>query len=236
MKVKMSLDNFEEKFKNGTAINQEIAGLTGRIIRGKKTEDFETLTNDPKRKLVMLMGGDGLASICGKKTLDALVLIGYTKDYIQHRVSEGYQFKLVIFKESNNILLATWDNVLEMVGRVYGKDVAIKVGNRLLDMKNLHFSAIQDMNKSFDLEEIYREGSSSPRYMTAETFEKSQGTAFDVRAFLYHAVHLSKLFSGDGYTYDEQGKRGLKEYIVPNKKLEDLGTHVVIDLDIDASN
>ena len=47
--------------------------------------------------------------------------------------------------------------------------------------------------------------------------------AADVRAFLYHALNLNNLFSGDGYTHTADGVRGYKEYVAPNKKLEDLG-------------
>jgi hypothetical protein len=47
---------------------------------------------------------------------------------------------------------------------------------------------------------------------------------------LFHTVQLRALFSGDGYTRDEAGTRGLMEYIAPNCKLTDLGEHVAIDI------
>ena len=42
---------------------------------------------------------------------------------------------------------------------------------------------------------------------------ESEGTLIDVRAFLYHTIHLRELFSGDGFTSDEDGQKGLKEYM-----------------------
>merc|ERR1712194_455074 len=38
----------------------------------------------------------------------------------------------------------------------------------------------------------------------------------DVRAFLYHALNLNNLYSGDGYTYTHDGKRGISEYLAAN--------------------
>eukprot|EP00965_Chrysotila_dentata_P118224 3907511-Pleurochrysis_carterae.AAC.1 len=45
----------------------------------------------------------------------------------------------------------------------------------------------------------------------------------DVRAFLYHAMNLNNLYSGDGYTYTQEGGRGFREYLAPNKQKEELG-------------
>lgn len=45
-------------------------------------------------------------------------------------------------------------------------------------------------------------------------------------------MYLWELFSGDGYTYDANGNRGLMKYIVPNKPLVELGAHDVIDMSV----
>jgi len=45
-------------------------------------------------------------------------------------------------------------------------------------------------------------------------------------------VYLRELFSGDGFTYEEEGKKGLKEYIAPNCRLEELGKYYLIDMNI----
>ena len=66
----------------------------------------------------------------------------------------------------------------------------------------------------------------------AFVFNNSEGTLIDVRAFLYHIVHLRELFSGDGFTYEEDGKKGLREYIAPNCRLEELGEYHLIDMNI----
>ena len=78
-----------------------------RILRSKSLEDFETLTNDPNRKIIMLMGGDGLEKILGKTGYEALISIGYMLDYIEYKIKSGFQFKIVIFNEGEIAKLAT---------------------------------------------------------------------------------------------------------------------------------
>ncbi|HLD75813.1 MAG TPA: hypothetical protein VI874_02250, partial [Candidatus Norongarragalinales archaeon] len=65
MKI-MELTRYRELFESGASVQKPVSGLCGRIIRGKKAGDFETLTDDPDRKLVMLMGPDGLETLLGK--------------------------------------------------------------------------------------------------------------------------------------------------------------------------
>ena len=77
----MQLNEFEQLFNKGQ--RKLVSGLCGRIIRGKKTEDFTTLTDDPLRKIVMLMGSDGLENILGKTGYEMLTEIGYEKSYIK---------------------------------------------------------------------------------------------------------------------------------------------------------
>jgi hypothetical protein len=115
----MTLNEYVETLKTGKTSAKTITGICGRIIRGKRPEDFETLTDDPERKLVMLMGPDGLGLLPGKTGHDMLVAIGYEPDYLRHKVAEGNQFKLVVFPEGGPAKLATWENAVEAVSEVY---------------------------------------------------------------------------------------------------------------------
>ncbi|MBN2154198.1 MAG: hypothetical protein JW839_22275 [Candidatus Lokiarchaeota archaeon] len=226
----MEPNEFVRVFRDPASQNPPVTGLCGRILRGRQPEDFETMTDDPERKLVMLMASDGLARLVGKSDYDALLLIGYEKDYIKHKMEDGYEFKLVVFKEGGAIKLATWDNVAEAVAAVY-PDARKKLYRRLKDLKRKPFREIQaKAGEGYDLDAAFRRGPSDPGFMTYERLKAAKGSLVDVRAFLFHAVQLRALFSGDGYTYDEDGTRGLKEYIAPNKRLDDLGEHAVVDL------
>lgn len=225
----MKLNEYRKLFANKQYA--PVSGLCGRIIRGTKPEDFATLTDDPERKLVMLMGPDGLEKIMDKTGYEALVTIGYEPNYIVRKVvDEKNQFKLVIFEEGGEARLATWDNVAAVVASVYPR-IAGNLYRNLDVLKTQKFSAIEK-EAGFCFADVDKAGKQDVRFMTYERFLVSGGDLVDARAFLYFSIHLRELFAGDGYTYDAQGNRGLMEYIVPNKPLADLGVYDVIDLAI----
>lgn len=225
----MDIKTYEQMLRSGKM--GQVTGLCGRIIRGKNLEDFLTLTDDPQRKLVMLMGPDGLEKLLGKTGYEMLAEIGYESSYIVRKVDEGNQFKLIVFKEGEAARLATWDNTIATVAQVY-PDVANSLYRNLDILKRTAFDDIEKAS-GFDWSEVDKAGDIDPRYMTYDRFKQSAGTDIDTRAFLYFTVHLRELFSGDGYTYTNNGTRGLMEYIVANKPITELGENTIIDIKID---
>ena len=226
----MEVREYELVFKSGHTATS-VAGLCGRVIRGTKPADFLTLTDDPKRKLVLLMGPDGLQLLLGKSGLEALQVIGYEPEYIRRKVLvEHNDFKLVVFKEGRDAVLATWDNVIMVVSRVY-PEVTVMLKRNRDALKTQSFDQIE-RTAGYDFGEVDKNGVNDPRFITYERLQASRGTLVVVRAFLYHTVHLKEQYSGDGYTYDDRGNRGLKEYIVVNKPIGDLGDHALIDIDV----
>ena len=205
----------------------DIPGICGRVIRGKKPEDFLTLTDDPKRKLVMLMGPDGLRKILGLSGYKVLETIGYETDYIARKINEGCKFKLIVFPEGTP-KIATWDNTIEVVSSVY-PDIAADLKNHLPKLKTTPFQDIHRLS-SIPWNEVDKHGETHPDYMTHDRFKNSNRELFDCRAFLYFTVHLRELFSGDGYTYTPQGERGLTEYIIPNLPVASLGEYVMANI------
>lgn len=203
----------------------------GRIIRGKSLDDFGTLTDDPLRKLVMVMGYDELRKIAGKTGRQALVEIGYTASYIDRKVSEGNQFKLVIFSDNMNAFrLANWDGVIEAVSKVY-PDVKEYLYRSQRFLERVSFLELEKM-AGFKFSEVDAVGSSNKKFMTLERFLRSDGGLVDTRAFLYFTIHLREFFSGDGYTYNERGERCLKEYIGRNVLVSTLSRCKVINIEI----
>ena len=225
----MQLNEYRRCFENNQVAN--VQGLCGRIIRGTKPEDFVTLTDDPTRKLVMLMGPDGLEKIMSKSGYGALVDIGYEPNYIVRKVvDEGNQFKLVVFAEGGEAKLATWDNVVDVVAGVY-PEIADKLYRNLNSFKQMSFDEIEKQ-AGYSFAVVDKNGSSDDRFVTFERFRDGSDDVVAARAFLYFTVHLRELFAGDGYTYDADGNRGLMEYIVPNKPLSALGDFEVIDMSV----
>lgn len=226
----MELNEYKQLFLEGKKNQNPITGLCGRILRGKTDKDFETLSDDPNRLIIMLMGGDGLEELLGKTGYEALITIGYMRDYIEYKLTQGVHFKLVIFKEGEIAKLATWDNTLYLISQIYPK-IRKKIYKQLPLLKNTPFSEIE-RKAGFKFDEIDKFGPKDKRFMTYKRFKKSKGTLEDVRVFLHHTIHLRELFAGDGFTYNEEGKRGLREYIAPNRKLKELGDYSLIDIAI----
>ena len=227
--IHLELEMYEKMFEDGKD-KVQVNGLCGRILCGRKSKDFETLTYDPSRLVIMLIGSDGLEYLLGKKGYDSLIHIGYTRDHIQYKMHQGNMFKLVVFKKKDFILSATWDNVAKLCSVIY-PDVSDKIYKVLNQLKSTPFRRVQ-MLADFDFEQVKRNGLDDPNYMNYERFQETKGTLVNARAFLYHALHLRMLFSGDGYTYDENGNRGLMEYIAPNRRLDELGEYRLFNMEI----
>lgn len=226
--------NYIDILRSGIAPKPQpfVSGICGRMIRGTKPSDFETLTDDPSRLVVMLMDSDGLAKLFGKSGYQILIEIGYRGDYIKQKLDAGNQFKLVVFPQEA-AHPATWKGVT---------DVACSVYPELTSCFTKHGAGLQSGSlwggKCFmhEFEKLagYKfcdaDKKADPRFMNIEAYRKSTKTAWELRAFLYHTLHLRELFSGDGFTYNEQGKRQLKEYLMLNKKIADIKDAAVLDI------
>lgn len=223
-----TVQDYAAALRSGASATVE--GLCGRIIRGKSPNDFLTLTDDPTRKIVMLVDPDGLTQMLGKTGYQMLIEVGYEPDYLDHKVAEGNQFKLVVFPEGGAAQLATWDNTIDMVCAVY-PDVAAPIRACRQALKTRSFESIQ-AEAGFNFLEVEKAGDNDLRFMTYERFVQSVKTLADVRAFLYFSVHLRELYSGDGWTYDAAGRRGVREYIIPNKPIAELGENQIIDINV----
>ena len=234
-KTVSSVEDYLQALQNGEVVNVE--GLCGRIIRGKKPEDFKTLTDDPTRLVVMPMDETGLETLLGKSGYEMLVAIGYEEDYIRHKVEDGNDFKLVIFPAGEDAKLATWGNVIEVVAEAYSDYPEVgqmlnAQGHSLKDLDHRNFDDFEE-HVNLDCSEIDKDGSSNSNYMTLERFLDSDGSWEDCRLFLYFSVHLRELFAGDGWTRTKDGQKGVKEYLMPNKEISSLNGAKIIDIDIE---
>lgn len=223
-----AIEAYKKAFLSGEKIS--VKGLCGRILRGKTSIDFTTLTDDPNRKIVMLMGPDGLLLLLGKSGYEMLSSIGYTSTYMTQKISEGTKFKLVVFPESRKAKPATWINVINMVSEAYPQ-IAIDLHHQISQLQSSSFDEIQD-SSGYSFAEVDKNGPSDSRFMTLERYLNSTRQLTDTRAFLYFSVYLKELFSGNGYTYSTNGQRGMQEYVTLNQPTADLGKHILLDLSL----
>lgn len=212
---------------NTTAVR--VRGLMGRVLKGKSDADFETLSDDRDRKIVFLLGGDGLVSLVGATTDEILAKVGYTREYIARLAHDGYRFKLVVFESTPGAeQLATWDHVVDLVARTY-PGIGRRIEAALPHLQRTSFAEIerQAPTRFSDVDKVGRDHAD---YVDEQRLRASDGPLWRVRGFLYYRVRVMELFAGDGVTRTADGTRGLKEYIGRNMPIRELPGARLVDL------
>ncbi len=236
------ISDYFTALKNGTTENVQMTGLVGRIIRGKKPEDFTTLTDDPERKIIMVMGADGLDMLLGKTGYESLVAIGNEETHLRKKILAGNKFNLVVFPEQNGALLATWDNLVSLASQQYPESADI-LYNNLEQLKLLPSPAKTgwsmelwkkfEKQSGFDWGEVDELGPNHPQYMTTEKLLQSKGDVVAARAFVYFTLHCRELFGGDGKVYDKNGNKSMSEYICPNIVIRTLPKYGMEEIEVE---
>lgn len=207
-------------------------GMCGRIVKSKDFQSLENMSSEVDRKLIFLIGDDGLGQLSGKNGYEMLILIGYPTKIIEYLTNQNYTFKLLVFPQ-NDAKVATWENVLGLTAEVYPK-IAEDLFRHQEAMKTLAFEEFE-LAAGYKFVDVQKIGQQDPRYMTYERYVNSSRNFFETRAFLYFTVQLNALFAGDGYTYDEEGNRGIKEYISINRKLTELKSYKLLDIHLESA-
>lgn len=118
-----SLDNYVSALTKGSPSMvsvEEIYTLVGRVMSGRTARDFESLSADPDRPIVFLMGPDGLQRLLHKSGYQMLIQLGYTQDMVRRNIiDEGNTLKLVVFHRDSLARVATWDNMMDMLADAY---------------------------------------------------------------------------------------------------------------------
>lgn len=203
-------------------------GRYGRIIRLHPTMNPPAMTEEADRRVVMVMGPSGLKSIADKPALTMLSSIGYTKAYVKRKLAEGFTFHLLTFpkpteKTYGRMAIATWTNTLAAIAAAY-PEIAHLVKLHAGELKRTSFGSFEKQ-AGFSFAAVDKTGASDPRFMNLSRLLDSPGSACDLRRFLYHVTRLSELYNGDGRTRTEEGDPGVREYIMANRPLTELGQY-----------
>ena len=212
-------------------------GLCGRIIRGVTSQHFEKLSDDPTRLVVMLTDSEGLEAMPGKSGYDMLVTVGHHPDHIKSKLATNHTYKFVVFPEGE-ALAATWENAFKIAAQVY-PDIRPNLYQNYDALSSGDKTISSGKTKAFrDIEELagYKfmdaDRKTDSRFMSYENYVASSMGVVATRALFYHTLHLRELFAGDGYTYDENGKQGVKESFMLNKPIKDIAGALIFDLDV----
>ncbi len=201
----------------------------GRVLRGNKPEDFKTLSDNPSRRVVLLLPHEDLARINGLSDREKMIQIGWSEEEIRGYLAEGKQFKMVIFPANESIAKpATWENVIDTAARAYPDypEIADKLRAQTDALEHIPLSEIE-RRAGYRLGDIDKKDS---RYMSPENYAQSDGGLVATRSFLYHTLNLNSQFAGDGYTRTEDGAQGPQELIALNMRIADIPGAVMQDL------
>ncbi len=210
-------------------IARTFRGRYGRIIRQRHpSNSTPALAEEADRRVVMVMGPSGLNAIANKPALAMLSSIGYTQAYVERKLAEGFTFHLLTFakppeRNYGRLTVATWKNTLAAISAAY-PEIAHLLRLHAKALKSTAFVTFEEQ-AGFSFAAVDKLGASDERFMNLSRLLESPGTACDLRRFLYHVTRLSELYNGDGRTRTEAGLPGVREYIMTNRPLTDLGQY-----------
>lgn len=164
---------FISNFGSGRREGQ-FTGISGRIIRGTIPEHFETLTDNPSRKIIFMLDNNGMNNLIGLTGRQMLENIGYPAKDIGDYLSKGTKFKLLIIPETS-VYLANWNNLLRLLAKGY-PEWGVKIREVYQDITQRQYSDL----------------------ITAG------GVVSDFRKFLHKELNINELFRGDGTTPNGQ--------------------------------
>ena len=237
--------DYLEAVRRGSLGGAKVSGLVGRVLRGVSPADFETLTNEPnKRKIVLLTDEQGLANLVGKGSLDMLRTIGYEDDYTRSLIDSAHkgfsgrhQFKLVVMP-AGSAEMARWLEMLRMAQQAWPELAKHNLPNYAFALQKKSGIEIWDAElrmvtrgKVKTIKELKALGETHPLYMTPQRLaDDPRPSVLQIRIFLYLYCFLTELYSGDGRTYDEIGYPGLNEYCILNQPISQIPGAVVYDM------
>lgn len=245
--VPKNLADYEQHWTAGTKPAKPITGLQGRFCR-MKPGDATALSDDPDRRIVFLVDHETCHSSLGVPGYNVCIGIGWDPEYTAGKVKAGYRFSWVVFPEGD-CPMGDWSHILDLAEDMYPevadkirrhraalsgwtpatlRDMESRIGYRLLDIDNGKY--VKAVKKDASPKD-------DTKYMTVARYAAIRpGSAEDTveacRAFFYFAVHCKELFAGDGWTRNNLGQKGCKEYVMPSKPLSALGSHREFDITV----
>lgn len=238
---------FANAWNAGTKPQTSFAGLQGRFIR-MAPGMADSLTDDPDRRIVFLVDAQTCCNMIGLSGYQIASACGWDANYTRGKVEAGYRFAFVVFPETD-CKLGTWDNVLDEVVALY-PEIGTKINQHRASLRKMVPSDLAHMEarlgyKFIDIDagkyvktaaNPKADPKSDPRFMTIARYQAAPNTVESARAFLYHVVHLKDLFYGDGWTRNNAGQRGVEEYIMGARAMNDLGEHFIAPITVNLPN
>lgn len=218
---------FDEKILN--EMSNDTDKFWGRVIcinpnsnpLEKARSKLEYLS-DIDQLFPFVMGPEDIKTLHGKKHKEFLLSIGYTEDWLNKKHARGLVFYFVVFRDSVcidelkiNPWPGTWEGVFSLI-QYHSEECAKKL--------KPHWEEIKDVECKQDGPIDIVNPADHKTISSFEEFAKHDVLCDPIigRRFLRHTIKCTYLYRGDGYTYNEKGERGIKEYLFKRVSLDEL--------------
>jgi len=233
-KIDIDIDYFVECWRKQEWPDENIYStrkILGRICRGKTNEDFMSFTEGSadESKVAFLLRDKSLKELmeANKKggPMELFNFVGFESKYVKEKLAKGYQFQLLFFHcEEVEFFKADWNGVLNLIGEIY-PDLNHHLHSKDQMIKELKKITIDEVNQKlncclFNARSEYDRNKNKEHkhfYDLKKMSQINSPNIYEWRAFIYHKIGCRELYKGDGFTYDENGNKKGKEYIMINK-------------------
>lgn len=201
----------------------------GRVLHGSAPDNFRFLSH-PDKAHAWIFGSDALECFVRRSPLEILRTLGYHDGWILQKVEDGCVFKMVIFPmPSEHCVRATWESVFRLA-RMEDPTCAQDFCRWAPQLKAAYPSIARDglhglVHKAL-ARGIHSRNAYQPNPTDAEGFRRAKD-------LLVQRMGVNEYFTGDGYTMnmnDGKAERGVREYLMPNLKIEDIPGALILDL------
>lgn len=187
------------------------------------------LSADEWKRLSWVFGPEAIREFLGKSLREICIHLGFRERWIDAKIKVGVQFMLTIFpSESVEVRQAMWDGVEYLLGLQYPK-VWDKINAHLPQIRSMTIEQIYNV-VGYDMESVNLAGRYDHQtgklhddwYISLQRLIKREGTLMEVRQFLYYEIGIRRLYTGLGYTLNDDGERGSNEYLARYMKLKEI--------------
>ncbi|CAB9511378.1 expressed unknown protein [Seminavis robusta] len=241
----MTPDEYSRRFLEQQALQpaerNATRGLCGRFLKGIKTEHFQVLSDEPGKLLSWVCSGEMLGGLLGLSPVAAMYSIGFRLDWVQCRLEDGTQFKLVVFPAADaRGVVVTWEALWTLIAQSYGKEIdeavtPFKQQLEDLDTTSGYASVLESGDTITQISNLsVAEKHKHPGFLSATKFldiPKDERTLYHARGFLDHAVGCNHRFTGTGKSPD-----GDVEMMTFNKSISDIPGANMIPLQVTKSD
>ena len=207
-----------------------IGDAGARFLYGPRDAPSPRIAPD-SQPFPFVVGPEEVCRLCTLRThRQMLEFVGFEWSWVTEKLAAGHRFRLLLFSfRQAKATRATWDNLLGLVADRSPR-CAEKLAPHMPDLKATPYLELIE-RIGYDVDHLSPERQREVSSFAAFADDAVPADLGRARAFFRHALKCTALFRGDGYAYDEHGRRGAREYVMPNTRVEDLPGAARVDLD-----